>query len=267
MTREPVPASLAARLAGDPRLDGWPDLEYHAEIGSTNDRALALAAAGAPEGTAVLAEAQVAGRGRRGRDWFSPPGAGLYLSVVARPGARALPLVTLAAGVALARAVTTATALPVELKWPNDLVIGRPWRKLAGVLAEASAVGGRVEAVVIGIGVNVRAAAYPPALAGIATALEVELGREVDRDRVLAELLAALRASFARLASDPGPGILADWRVFGRAGLGRAVRWTDAGGERRGVARDVGPDGALEVATDRGPERLIAGEVTWERLS
>lgn len=124
-----------------------------AQTPSTNDVATRLAADGAPEGTVVVADEQTRGRGRLGRAWHSPPGSGLYLSVVFRPtdgmpdeaaGAAVARLLTLAAGVAAAEAVRGATGLAVELKWPNDLVIGRPRRKLAGLLAEGSTVAGRV---------------------------------------------------------------------------------------------------------------------------
>ena len=113
---------------------------FFSTIGSTNDVASALAAGGDREGAVVIADAQTAGRGRRGRIWFSPPGAGLYVSVVLTParasGAaeRATALLTLAAGVALAEAVERVTGLAPAIKWPNDLLIGR--RKLAGILAE-----------------------------------------------------------------------------------------------------------------------------------
>ena len=137
------PDLIHALVSAEPRLAGFARLRYFAEVDSTNDIALALCNAGAPEGTSVLADVQHAGRGRRGRTWFSPPGAGLYLSVVVRMGesARTLPLLTLAAGVAAADAVAATSGLPLELKWPNDLVIGRPWRKLGGLLCEAVGAG------------------------------------------------------------------------------------------------------------------------------
>src|SRR5687767_3848124 len=129
MRFDPIPEDVAAEIQrASTALDAFGSVRYCAEVGSTNDVALALALAGAPEGTSVLAGQQVSGRGRRGRSWFSPPGAGLYLSVVVRPpdAARAMSLVTIGAGVAVARAVRAVTGLPVELKWPNDVVIGRP---------------------------------------------------------------------------------------------------------------------------------------------
>src|SRR6185436_9792131 len=110
---------------------------------STNDVAAHLAELGANEGTIVAADAQTAGRGRLGRSWFSPPGAGLYVSIVLRPSGdlsktgNPSALLTLASGVAIAEGVGASTGLPVEIKWPNDVMIGR--RKLAGILAEATA--------------------------------------------------------------------------------------------------------------------------------
>jgi BirA family biotin operon repressor/biotin-[acetyl-CoA-carboxylase] ligase len=241
------------------------------EVDSTNDIAMTLAQDGASHGTAVLAGQQRAGRGRRGRSWFSPPGSGIYLSVVVRPGAdvAALSLVTLAAGVAAATGVRAASGLPVELKWPNDLVIGRPWRKLGGVLCEA--VGGTtVQAVVVGIGLNVLAAAFPRELDGRATAVETELGREIDRGTLVAEVLAALDGACGLLrAGASGRARGCDqWRVLGRAGLGGApVRWQDHGSPRSGLAVDIDTDGALVVDTETGRERVVAGEVLWQQLS
>src|SRR5690606_14769661 len=133
MRFDPVPDELAVALAREAGpLGPFARLRYCAVVESTNDVALALASAGEPEGTSVLAEQQTRGRGRRGRDWHSPPETGLYLSVVVRPpeASRAMAVVTLGAGVAVATAVRTISGLPVELKWPNDVVIGRPWRKL-----------------------------------------------------------------------------------------------------------------------------------------
>jgi BirA family biotin operon repressor/biotin-[acetyl-CoA-carboxylase] ligase len=268
---DPLPAELGDALAaGRARLGPFAALKYYDEVASTNDLALALAGAGAPGGTSVLAGAQRAGRGRRGREWYSPPGAGLYLSVIVRPqsGRPGLSLVTLAAGVALARAVRAATGLDCELKWPNDLVTGRPWRKLAGVLCEASGVAGEsVDAVVVGVGVNLLPAAYPPEFAPRATSLELELSKPVDRPRLVVEILAELAGVTGRLWSGDRAWVLDEWRRLGRAGLGGAVvRWNDRDGERQGMARDIDADGALLVDAGGRRERLVAGDVRWDRL-
>lgn len=266
----PLPDDLAAAIdAARAELGPFASVEYAEDVDSTNDLALALAAAGRPEGTSVVADFQRKGRGRRGRNWFSPPGAGLYLSLIVRPpGDSGLSLVTLAAGVALATAVRETTMLPVELKWPNDLVIGRPWRKLAGVLTEASSNAGRLEAIVIGIGVNLRCASYPPELTGHATSIETELGRSIPRGTLLVSLLRELRRSRGWFDGDPMATVPAAWRRFGRRGIdGAAVRWEDVSGARRGRARDIDADGALVVESGGRRERVVAGEVTWEDLS
>jgi len=268
---DPLPADLVRALANaEQRLGAFRRLEYVAVVNSTNDAAIARAQAGAPHGTGVLADAQRAGRGRRGRAWFSPPGAGVYLSAVVRPSGSAWSpgLLTLAAGVAAAEGIRAACGLPVELKWPNDVVIGRPWRKLAGVLSEAVGTGSRIDAVVVGIGINLLSAAYPPEIVDRATSVEAEAGRPIDRPTVIVELLAGLSRMTRMLERGEHAAIVAAWRKLGRAGLGgAAVRWVDQGVERRGRARDLAEDGALLVESAGRIERVVAGEVTWERLT
>jgi BirA family biotin operon repressor/biotin-[acetyl-CoA-carboxylase] ligase len=266
---EPLPEDLARALSrAAPRLGAFAHVRFVTETGSTNDEALTLAEAGAPDGTAVIADAQRAGRGRRGRTWFSPPGSGLYLSVVVRvgPAPITLSLVTLAAGVAAADAVTAVSGLPVELKWPNDLVVGRPWRKIGGVLCE-SVGGGRVDAVVVGVGINRGAEAYPPDLRDRATSIETELGRFTDRAPLVVECLARLADRMGQVRARDDDGICREWRRLGRGGLGQAVRWQDQGVERTGVARDIDAAGALVVDSEGRTERLVAGEVLWDRRS
>ncbi len=268
---DPLPAELARALAiAAPRLGPFARVEYLADVGSTNDVALDRAARGAPHGTVILADMQRAGRGRHGREWFSPPGAGLYLSAIVRRDAwgDALSLVTLAAGVAAARGLSAATGLAFELKWPNDVVIGRPWRKLAGILSESVSVGSRIDAVVVGIGVNVRRSAFPPVLRDRATAIELETDWPVDAAACAVEVIAALADVVRTLGPRERGAVVDAWREFGRAGLGgAAVRWNDQRGARRGVARDVDDTGALVVEADGRIERLVAGEVLWDRMS
>ena len=275
--RDALAASRAERGAfGDP-------LRFYASIGSTNDVAARMAEAGAGEGATVVAEEQTAGRGRSGRPWYSPPGAGLYVSVVIRPDvARPVPggnflhvgtvpsvqnlpsgmaVLTLAAGVALAEAVREATGLQADIKWPNDLLCGR--RKLAGILAEASARGTALDAVVLGFGVNVRPVAYPPDLADRATSIEAELGRPVDRGLVLARTLVRLAAVRETLRRGDTASVLAAWRRLAPSSTGRPVAWRGPGGERRGTTAGLDADGALLVDTGGGRERIIAGELSW----
>jgi BirA family biotin operon repressor/biotin-[acetyl-CoA-carboxylase] ligase len=250
-------------------------LIYFPTTGSTNDVAARLAAAGAPEGTTVAAESQTAGRGRLGRTWFSPQGAGLYVSVVIRPdaGGRAgsgsaavagpgLPAgLTLAAGVALAEAIRETTGLPAEIKWPNDLVFER--RKLAGILAEASAQGAELDYVILGFGVNIRPVTYPPDVAQRATSIEAELGRTIDRGWLLAQALENLAACREALRRGEVGGMLERWRRMSPSAVGARVEWRTPGGAVRGRTAGLDVDGALLVDRDGRIERVVAGEVIW----
>ena len=265
---EPLPSDMAAALAATARRRGpfGDPLYYFSETSSTNDVAGGLAERGAPEGTTVVAAAQTAGRGRLGREWFSPPGAGLYVSVVCRDLVAA-PLLTLAGGVAVADGIRTATGLPVQIKWPNDVVIqpAAPARarKLAGILAEASSGAEGLQYVVLGFGINLRHAAYPFALTDRATSIEAELGRPPDGGAVLAETLAALAGAVAQLSEGPAV-ILERWRALAPSAHGGRVEWDTPSGTESGTTAGIGDDGALLVRTGDRVERIMSGEVQWK---
>ena len=226
---------------------------------STMDVAHRLAAAGEPEGSVVVAEAQGRGRGRMGRTWISPKGKGIYLSVIVRPELqlREIPQITLVAAVAAARAVESETGLKPEIKWPNDLLLGG--KKIAGILTELSAELNRVNYVVIGIGLNVNTPA--DRLPAHGTSLAERLGERVDRLRLARGLLAQLDRAYAQFLDGGMAQILESWRQF--AGfLGRRVRVSLEGRMLDGQALDVDPTGALLVRTDTGlVESVSAGEV------
>jgi BirA family biotin operon repressor/biotin-[acetyl-CoA-carboxylase] ligase len=240
---------------------------WYQDISSTNDVAAALADADAGEGTLVMADAQSAGRGRLGRRWASPPGSGIYATVVLRPGTPAVPLLTLGAGLAIAEGIEAATALPARVKWPNDVLIDGSGdgvgRKVAGILAEGGTSRLGAAWVVLGFGINVLPAAYPPEIAARATSLEAESGRPIDRGLVLAECLARLSARYADLRERRGGAVAAAWRVRAASTMGRTVQWEAGGVPQRGTARDIDGDGALLVATPSGITRIISGEVRW----
>ena len=264
---EALPGDIATELrrtAGDRGAFGDP-AHYFTEIGSTNDEAARLAEHGATEGTTVIASAQTAGRGRFGRTWFSPPGAGLYASVVCRDR-RAASHLTLAGGVAVADGIRSATGLPVEIKWPNDIVVdaglGRR-RKLAGILAEGSTSAEGLQFIVLGFGINLRPAAYPPEIADRATSLESELGRPVEAGPVLAATLVALNQRVAELASGTAASLLARWRALSPSGQGAPVEWDAPSGRRRGRTAGIDDDGALRVMADGAVERIISGTLHW----
>ncbi len=260
----------ASRLAGFAASIRWFD-----RVSSTNDVAERAASAGAAHGTVVAADFQESGRGRLGRTWFSPPGAGLYTSVVIRPRDLAGPdravradsafaaSVTLTTGVAIAEALRNATGLEAAIKWPNDLVVG--WRKVCGILAEGAAAGDALQYVILGYGINVLPAAYPSDIADRATSIESELGRPVDRAEVFAESITCLAERLRESSSGGFAAILDRWRRLSPSSVGHRVQVVSGAGWVDAITAGIDRDGALLV-TDRAgqaPRRVIAGEVRW----
>ena len=267
--QQDVPADVAREIARVAARAGSMGRQVHwfESTGSTNDVAARLAESGADEGTIVVAAGQTAGRGRHGRVWFSPPGAGLYVSVIVRPVSdesndeNPAALLTLASGVAIAEAVRAVTGLPAEIKWPNDVLIGG--RKLAGILAEAAVQAGRLQFVVVGFGVNLQPAAYPPELAPRVTSIEAETFRPADRAVLVAEILAAMSERCADLRAGRFDAILSAWRRLAPSLPGARVEWESPAGVVRGRAEDIDRHGALLVRVDGKLERIVAGEVRW----
>jgi BirA family biotin operon repressor/biotin-[acetyl-CoA-carboxylase] ligase len=163
--------------------------------------------------------------------------------------------------VALADGIQAATGLQPQLKWPNDVYIGG--RKLAGILAEAGTSKSGVQHVVLGCGVNLMPAAYPPDVAARATSIESELGRPVDRGLLLVECLVALDSRYRDLQSRARATVIDRWRDRAVSTLGRRVEWDVAGVTRRGVAEDIDDTGALLVRDGTMRTRVISGEVRW----
>lgn len=230
---------------------------------STSDEAKRGAKEGAPHGATWVAEQQTAGRGRQGRTWESPRGENLLFSTLARlacPPAR-LPPVALAVGLAVRDALAAAVprAAPV-IKWPNDVLAAG--KKIAGVLVEAITVGSRVEAVVIGVGVNVHTRDFPPDIADRATSLALaaagDAGAALDRGALLADVLARIDADL-HVVAGRGLGLLLGRLNAADALRGHRVR-SDTGDE--GVAAGIDEDGRLLVRRDDGVlARWSAGEV------
>jgi BirA family transcriptional regulator, biotin operon repressor / biotin---[acetyl-CoA-carboxylase] ligase len=241
-------------------------VRHLASTTSTMDQASLAVAAGDAEGCVVIADEQSAGRGRRGHTWQSPPGAGLYLSIVLRPSTdaasgRIASLITLAAGVGVRGAIGRASGLWADLKWPNDLLAGG--RKVAGILAEGHGIGTDAAAIVVGVGVNVGQAVLDPLLADRATSIEAELGRIVPRGPLLEELLVSLAEVYLRLRGGEADAILREWREAAPSAAGTMVEWESGGVIRNGITAGVDRDGALLIRTAGAVERVIGGEVRW----
>ena len=169
----------------------------------------------------------------------------------------------MSAGVALAEAVERSTGLAPSIKWPNDLLVGR--RKLAGILAEGvlSPSGAGLQSVVLGYGINVMPAAYPPELSPIVTSLDSELGRGVDRVAVCTESLVSLAARYQDLLDGRYDAILDAWRARAFGARGATVEWDTPAGPKSGVTEGIDAMGALLVRTGGQVERIVAGEVRW----
>jgi BirA family biotin operon repressor/biotin-[acetyl-CoA-carboxylase] ligase len=242
-------------------------LDVYRCVDSTNRIAEQLSLAGAPEGTLVLADAQSAGRGRLGRSFFSPGGRSIYLSALLRPreAPEALHRYIFVAAVSVASAVRALLPpnVDVAIKWPNDVQIDG--RKTSGINLPARIEGGRVVSAVLGIGVNVnvREEEFPPELKGIATSLQIAMGARIDRVGFAQRLIEALERDIDRFRAEGFGPVLEAWRKFSRMqGLRVRVGGPGVRREIEGTVEGVDADGALLLRTDRGTERVLAGDVT-----
>jgi len=239
-------------------------VKYLTATDSTNDEALALAREGASTGTMVVAESQNRGRGRLGKEWLSPPEVGLYCSIILRPRLppAALPRLTLAAGLAVSRAIERTCGLAVRLKWPNDLWLGE--RKFGGILAEAL-FGAGGDAVVLGLGLNVNTdlAAFPVSLQDKITSLRRESGRIWARSTLLLTSREEILNVVARLETEGFSDILAEWRERD-ALYGRELTWLSQDGSLvRGIALGPDPDGLLRIRDEKGRiHEVLSGDLT-----
>jgi BirA family biotin operon repressor/biotin-[acetyl-CoA-carboxylase] ligase len=236
-------------------------LTHLATTTSTNQLALEAAQQGARSGV-WLADEQTAGRGRGGHTWHSVPGDGLYVSILATPR---VPLsqaihIPLATGLAAQAAVFEITGLKPDIRWPNDLLLGR--KKCGGILVEsASEPAARPGAevmlhyAVIGVGINLNHAAFPPDLAKLATSLRIESDREVDRDQLLSAFLPHLYQELALLTAQ-SPDLLSRFTQASTWVTGKRVHVDESGGYT-GVTCGLSPQGFLQVRTDQGDIRTV----------
>jgi BirA family biotin operon repressor/biotin-[acetyl-CoA-carboxylase] ligase len=233
---------------------------------STNDILKDLAQQGAPEGTVVVAEHQTQGRGRHGRTFASPAGVGIYVSILLRPqvDTRRLPQLTLMSAVATAEALIDYSALPVHLKWPNDVEIHR--KKVAGILCEAVLHPAASPVVIIGIGINVNTAIehFPAELHPHVTSLALAAGHPWARLPLLARLLAHLERLYQASQQGASTSIRQRWLHYGGQMIGRQVRFAHVPSVGVGTVVDLDEDGALLVQDAAGVRhRLVAGEVLF----
>jgi len=267
--------SIARALAG---IELVRRIEYLPTAGSTNDVAKQLGASGAPEATLVIADEQIAGRGRLGRPWYSPPGAAIAMSLLLRPKfppALAYRL-TMLIGLVAAEAVEQVTGLRVGLKWPNDVVIDKSevgsrkseaggrksagWFKLGGILSETTISGEAIEYAVVGLGLNVNVDFRGREDLPEATSLMMQLDHEVDRLEVLRALVERFAAHYAVIDCDER--LSADWSAR-LTTLGRQIVARRGQESIAGLAEGVDESGALLIRQNDGMLiRVDAGDVT-----
>lgn len=243
----PVDLRLRAALVGC-------SVHYLESVGSTNAVLRSMAASGAPEGTVVVADEQTEGRGRAGRAWFSPPGVGLWLSVLLAPRLppRELVPLSMVTAVSVADALRRDFGIDARIKWPNDVYAGG--RKLGGILLESlQGAGGPVEWVVVGIGLNVNldAGDLPPDIASTAVSMRMLLKRPVSRLEVLRTILDGFDEDWARFERE-GFGGFRERCVALSTVLGRSIEVVSDAGTIQGTAVDLTSDGALVVEDGRG---------------
>ncbi len=242
---------------------GKQGIAYFERTDSTNIRAKDMAQRGVPEGTLAVAEEQTGGRGRRGRTWYSPPGKGLYATIILRPTIppSEAPRITLLTAVVLAEALRSLTGLEARIKWPNDILI--QGRKVAGILTEISTEMDAIEYIVVGVGVNINISRFPVPLKDQATSLLLETGRPFSRIKVLHEFLTRYEASYERFKGAGFEGILDRFRGLSEI-LGRRIAVDAVDKTRTGEVQRIDRDGALLLKDEKGRmHRVYSGDVIY----
>lgn len=240
---------------------------YFPVLDSTNNHAKALGMEGAPEGTIVLAEEQTGGRGRLGRNWCSPYGTGVYMSLLLRPQISPMEAarLTLLAAVAVAEGIREFTGIPVGIKWPNDILFDG--KKVVGILTEMHAEMEKVNYVVVGIGINVNheLRQLPPELIGTATSLKEIAGQKISRKGLLQEILRRIEQRYEQWQHEGFLPILTKWKELSCI-LGSPVVMREGNRMWEGTALDVRESGALVLRLDDGTEKEFSvGEVSLRR--
>lgn len=263
-----LPDDFAEAVSARPELCGC-RFEYEPVVSSTNDLAVVLAGTNVETGTVVLADRQTVGRGRRGHDWYSPAGVGIYMSVIFRHVSS--PMITLLAGVSVVESIHALTGVDAELKWPNDVIVRSKSkesdrvrvRKVAGVLVEAlpaeSGAG-----VVVGIGVNVHSSLRPAELEEMAASLEELSDTKTGRGPLCADIRVRLEEWLGLPQLLVSSSVTERWRKLSPSSRGVSVSWEEMGIRKSGITNGIDETGALLVLSEEGVQRVVGGELSWE---
>ena len=240
------------------------EMHYRPSVESTNYLAKALAYHGAKDGTIVVAEEQTGGKGRLDRKFFSPRGKGIWFSVILRPNIlpKDASKCTLMAAVAVAQAMNRFN-LKSEIKWPNDIMFNG--RKLVGILTEMTGEIGKIDYIVIGVGINVNISRdeFPEEICDVAASLSEMTGEEMSRVQIFRAVLEEFDKLYREISANGFDKIFKLWRKY-NVTLGKKVRVISAedGKSFEGTAVDLNEDGALVVETADGRQAVYAGDVS-----
>ncbi len=240
-------------------------IAHYDEVSSTQDIAAEMARGGAAEGTVVIAETQKRGRGRKGRNWISPPEGGIYLSLILRPNLKPSQVVQipLIASVALVKAIRETVPLQPMIKWPNDIIVGK--KKVGGILTEMSSEIDGVNYVVLGIGLNVNmpASLLDEETTGIATSLIDEYGEYTSRTKLVQSFLSEFEIIYTKFLASGFSSVRDEWKALNNT-IGEWVKVSDGGKEIEGEALDIDNDGFLLVRKEGGDvSKIISGDVSF----
>ena len=244
------------------------NLHHLYQIDSTNAFAAGLLVSDktTPHGTVVVAEGQTEGRGRLGRNWISISGVGLYLTIVLRPKipSHLAPLLTLGTAVAAHDTIERTTGLEVDIKWPNDLLVGG--KKVCGILSELHAELDRVRSLIIGVGVNVNHSEIPEEIREIGTSLRIESGRRQSRIEILVDFLTAFEKLYLGFIQKGPASIIEPWMRSSSFAHGRTLEINDGVRQIRGTTDGLNASGALRIRqADGSVEEVYSGDVVhWE---
>ena len=240
-------------------------IHHHYKLDSTMNEAARLALAGNPHGTLVVAEEQTAGRGRFGRSWFSERSTGIYFTLILRPSLSPAeaPILTLWAGVALAEALVEVSSLPMDLRWPNDVLVNG--KKCAGILVEMTAEPEKIGHVLLGLGINVNHLQIPAGLAAEATSLRLETGHGFSRLGLLISVLKRLEYHYNRFQEQGAAIVVQRFCEISSYARGKRVNVTDGSRVVSGVTAGLTPEGVLLLKRDDGrTEKILSGQVRPE---
>ncbi|WP_408006506.1 biotin--[acetyl-CoA-carboxylase] ligase [Pseudalkalibacillus sp. A8] len=227
------------------------EIHYEESVSSTQEIAHQHALNDAPEGTIIIADEQISGRGRLGRSWHSPKGSGVWMSVILRPNIppQKAPQLTLLAAVSVVQGIEQVTGVDAVIKWPNDILIDG--KKAVGILTELQAEADRVNSVIIGIGINVNTAAFPDEISNIATSLKIASGNEIERANLVRSILEKMEKLYNLYLEHGFSPIKLLWEGSA-ASLGKRVRVRTITGELFGKAQGITEEGVLLVEDDLG---------------